>query len=61
MDGTSAVPFVLEIFASSQPEIFHGLYPSKYYFIFMSITGQAMLYCPRHYFYRDFSHMFVAI
>ncbi|XP_023651740.1 RPA-related protein RADX isoform X2 [Paramormyrops kingsleyae] len=30
MDGTSTVPFVLEIFASSQPEIFHGLYPMTY-------------------------------
>uniref|UniRef100_A0A8C7L7D5 RPA1 related single stranded DNA binding protein, X-linked n=1 Tax=Oncorhynchus kisutch TaxID=8019 RepID=A0A8C7L7D5_ONCKI len=30
VDGTSNIPFILEIFASSQPEIFNGLYPMTY-------------------------------
>ncbi|MFT7811046.1 uncharacterized protein CXorf57 homolog [Arapaima gigas] len=30
VDGTSDVPFILEIFASSQPEIFYGIYPMTY-------------------------------
>ncbi|KAJ8348848.1 hypothetical protein SKAU_G00274370 [Synaphobranchus kaupii] len=30
IDGTSDRPFVLEIFASSQPEIFSGIYPMTY-------------------------------
>ncbi|XP_061104777.1 RPA-related protein RADX isoform X2 [Conger conger] len=30
IDGTSDFPFVLEIFASSQPEIFSGIYPMTY-------------------------------
>ncbi|KAG7484201.1 hypothetical protein MATL_G00046760 [Megalops atlanticus] len=30
VDGTSNLPFVLEIFASSQPEIFSGIYPMTY-------------------------------
>ncbi|XP_035251084.1 RPA-related protein RADX [Anguilla anguilla] len=30
IDGTSDCPFVLEIFASSQPEIFSGIYPMTY-------------------------------
>ncbi|KPP76405.1 hypothetical protein Z043_104254, partial [Scleropages formosus] len=30
VDGTSDVPFILEIFASSQPEIFYGICPMTY-------------------------------
>ncbi|KAI1902747.1 hypothetical protein AGOR_G00019190 [Albula goreensis] len=30
VDGTSDHPFILEIFASSQPEIFSGIYPMTY-------------------------------
>ncbi|XP_041750854.1 RPA-related protein RADX isoform X2 [Coregonus clupeaformis] len=30
VDGTSNIPFILEIFASSQPEIFNGIYPMTY-------------------------------
>ncbi|KAJ7995889.1 hypothetical protein DPEC_G00231390 [Dallia pectoralis] len=30
VDGTSNIPFILEIYASSQPEIFTGIYPMTY-------------------------------
>ncbi|KAL0994205.1 hypothetical protein UPYG_G00119210 [Umbra pygmaea] len=30
VDGTSNIPFILEIFSSSQPEIFNGIYPMTY-------------------------------
>ncbi|XP_010893719.2 RPA-related protein RADX isoform X1 [Esox lucius] len=30
VDGTSSIPFILEIYASSQPEIFNGIYPMTY-------------------------------
>lgn len=44
VDGTSALPFVLEVFSSSQPEVFSRICPSK-----STVSAQIRPLCRTHF------------